>query len=109
MSMRSMSRHGRSSTITGRGMEAAHGRSWLCTATVASVFLALLVPVNADASAASESRRTEPAQHSDAFRTSQARRTPYIRNTNRFQVVCCINFVELYTADFCPDNFNLVQ
>jgi len=100
MSMRSTSRQPRVGTA---------GRTGVRTAVVASVVLTLLVGVNADASYGPGSRSTEPAERSDATRTSDARRTPYIRNTNRFHVVCCVTFVELYTVDSCPDNFNLVQ
>lgn len=84
-----------------RGLVA--GRTGVRTAVVTCVFLTLLVPVNADASYVPESWRTEPAERSDAARTS------YIRNTNKFHVVCCIKFVEPYSVDWCPDSFSLFQ
>jgi hypothetical protein len=117
MSMCNTSRHAWGGTVIDRrhGLRErvrrrlTAGRTGVRTAIVASVFLTLLVPVNADASSVPASQRTAPAERSGAVRTSDMRRTPYIRNTNRFHVVCCINFVEPYTVDWCPDNFNLIQ
>jgi hypothetical protein len=78
-------------------------RSILRAAVIASALLTLLVPVRADASNAPESGRTERAERPDA------RGWPYIRDTNRFQVVCCRTFSEWFTADYCPNRFQLIQ
>jgi hypothetical protein len=89
-------------------------------AVVTGMSLALLAPVGADASYPVESVRTDRAERADASDASEpartgraeradARATPYIRNINRFHVVCCVNLSEPYTVDYCPDNFDLWQ
>jgi hypothetical protein len=71
---------------------------------IVALMLALAAPVGAQATQVPGPGRVGVHQASDGERAR-----PYIRNTNKRQVVCCVNFVSTFSAGFCPDNFQLYQ